>query len=215
MTRAAEVFTQIWKTDNGMRVRFQGAVCGACGFTECFRDNHRTAMPPEGMAKHFRRAGWVLGARRNDDRCPRCVSTKRTRKAVRSTTGRPVPAPVFHLQEETPVPTPTADTAPRAATREENRRIRDELDACYDESAGRYVASWTDQAVADKLKVPRAFVSGVREDFYGPEGNEAQANRHQALEALTTELQGLIERGYALIADAEAKLADARKALAA
>lgn len=74
---------------------------------------------------------------------------------------------------------------PRAPTRIENRRIMETLDECYDADRQRYKSSFSDQALAVRLDVPRAWVSKVREEFYGPEANEAEIEaRRQKLALL-------------------------------
>jgi len=82
---------------------------------------------------------------------------------------------------------PMATTAepPRTATREDKRRIRDFLDSNYDDNLGRYFKDWTDEKAATKLNLPRAWVSDLREDLYGPDICEAgQARTKEMLELI-------------------------------
>lgn len=67
----------------------------------------------------------------------------------------------------------TIAESPRAPTPAENRRIMDALDEHYDSERGRYRQSFNDAAVSHKLDLPRAWVKKVREEFFGPEANEA------------------------------------------
>lgn len=67
-----------------------------------------------------------------------------------------------------------APEPPRQPTLEDNRTIRTFLDDHYDEAAGRWCDDWSDQKAAERLNVPRAWVSAVRSGFYGEDVNEAQ-----------------------------------------
>jgi ribosome-binding protein aMBF1 (putative translation factor) len=202
-----EVFNQVYDLQNGVRVRFQAAVCGKCGFTHMVRDaatNRR--RPPVAIAQAFREAGWSIGARRSGDLCPKCSAPRRRRREAPTET-------VFEVLEEPMSDAPSAAEEPRQPTRDDNRRIREELDATYDEAAGRYRKSWTDQALAEKLKVPRAWVAGVREGFYGPDTNEAAQAKALLVANAEGRLQQLIDRGYTVLGELEAELAAVRQEL--
>lgn len=69
---------------------------------------------------------------------------------------------------------PMAVEPPREPTRDENRLIRDKLFDEYDEDRQCYRGDWTDQAIAEALDKPRAWVTSVREQFFGPECNEQE-----------------------------------------
>jgi len=90
-------------------------------------------------------------------------------------------------------PRPAAET-PRAPTRADNRRIRDALDADFDDIEGRYWRDGSDQKTAEKLRVPRAWVTRIRE-LYGDDRNEAD-------ERASAEAVVLAERAAALEATA-------------
>ena len=62
---------------------------------------------------------------------------------------------------------------PRSMSREDRKLIFDEIHGCYDKDAGRYMDGWHDEKVAKTLgkHVPRAWVSEIREDFFGPSGS--------------------------------------------
>lgn len=75
----------------------------------------------------------------------------------------------------TPAPTSTADQ-PRQASREQNQKILEKLHEVYDTSDPanpHYVKTYTDKQVAEELHYPAAWVSAVRDQFFGPEKNEA------------------------------------------
>lgn len=63
---------------------------------------------------------------------------------------------------------------PKMPTAADNRKVLDALTVQYDEDAQRYRGAWTDSKVAATLDVPRAWVTAVREQFFGPERNEEQ-----------------------------------------
>jgi len=100
------------------------------------------------------------------------------------------------MSEEAVVVTVQAEP-PRQPTQEDNRRIRDYLDGHFDDRNGRWTDDLSDAKAAERLKLPRAWVSRIRE-FYGPDTNEAAervgeqaaalADRAAALEATALEL---------------------------
>lgn len=107
---------------------------------------------------HFRKKGWQVGRGPANDICPNCFNPKPEKKPELK---------VVSMQAA-----PKAEP-PREMSREERRIITDKLDDVYDDKAGRYKAPWTDTAVSKDLGVPRAWVSEVREQFFGPEGSNS------------------------------------------
>lgn len=77
---------------------------------------------------------------------------------------------------------PLVPAAPRQPTPPENRRVLDAMDAHYDADRQMYRGSFTDDSVSQQLKVPRAWVTKVRTEFYGPETNEAALMRGAKLD---------------------------------
>ncbi|AFU88167.1 hypothetical protein CcrColossus_gp297 [Caulobacter phage CcrColossus] len=74
-----------------------------------------------------------------------------------------------------PAPTSMADQ-PRQATREQNQKILEKLHEVYDTSDPtnpHYVKTYTDKQVAEELHYPAAWIAAVRDQFFGPEKNEA------------------------------------------
>lgn len=70
----------------------------------------------------------------------------------------------------------------RKPTPVQNRLIVDELDTHYDLDNQRYKGNWSDQAIAEKLHVPRVWVSDLRAAICGPEGNDVQSEVLEKLE---------------------------------
>lgn len=106
--------------------------------------------------QYFRQKGWIVGNGPAVDVCPICQKRKPALKIVKS---EKMDAAATEIKAD----------PPREMGREERRIITDKLDDVYDDKAGRYKAPWTDAAVARDLGVPRAWVSDVREQFFGPE----------------------------------------------
>ena len=82
---------------------------------------------------------------------------------------------------------------PPQPTRADRRRIQDELELVYNVDLQRYKASWTDDALASKLNVPRAWVSEERDRAYGPAGNDAEIERLAALQTLINRTTAAVE----------------------
>ncbi|WP_180901440.1 hypothetical protein [Martelella soudanensis] len=147
--------------------------------------------PPEAVTDHFRAGGWKVGATPADDRCPACrrnttnrmkgqtMAAAKPRKAAATakalavrTTAAAAPAPT-----EAPTTAPQADPPP-AMDREDRRIITEKLDDVYGDRG--YRGSWTDTTLARDLNVPRAWVSEVREAFFGPEGSNPLLDEYTA-----------------------------------
>lgn len=122
-------------------------------------------------------------------------------------------------QETAPMnaPAPVAETATRQATREQNRTISDALDANYDIERQCYRGSLTDKLLAEKLKFPAAWVGAVRDQFFGPDKNEAADKFVQDLAGLKkkqTDLQASFTRCFEELTKLEGEMNSVRDALA-
>lgn len=129
--------------------------CATCNVTAKFASTGRS-ISMEHAARWFRAHGWEVGNGARHDRCPDCQQ-RQTAKTV------------------SPMPDKTmaADT-PREMSREDRRIIFAKIDELYLSDKTGYSPPWTDSAVARDLGVPRAWVSQVREDLFGPEGSNAE-----------------------------------------
>lgn len=58
---------------------------------------------------------------------------------------------------------------PRAMTRDERRLIWAKLEEVYLDERSGFTAGWTDERVAVDLGVPRAWISTIREENFGPD----------------------------------------------
>jgi hypothetical protein len=78
-----------------------------------------------------------------------------------------------------------ANTEPlRTITRTERRRIMDALDEHYDLDKQRYFKAMSDQKLAEKLNLPRAWLTQIRVELYGDHdrNEEQEADKAKALE---------------------------------
>lgn len=99
--------------------------------------------------------------------CAECSAAK-----VRAKTPKP-------QQKETEIVTQLLKTdapAVRQPTREQRRQIVELLNTCYDTKAERYIGTDTDKTVADCIGggVLFGWVAQVREEFFGPDGGNAE-----------------------------------------
>lgn len=99
-------------------------------------------------------------------------------------------------------------------TREQRRKARDALDVHYDDERLRYRGDWTDKSLADSINVPRALLAEVRDDYYGPDRNEAEAKRRANLTAALAEAEKTLERLMNTATDCETLINNLKKALA-
>lgn len=65
----------------------------------------------------------------------------------------------------------------REPTAANKKEIFRRLDEVYDESHKRYVDGYTDNVIAKEMSVPRKWVSDMREDFFGPSGENVDMER--------------------------------------
>lgn len=61
-------------------------------------------------------------------------------------------------------------------TRDDRRLIVAEIKGCWDEEKARYMDGWHDERIAQTLgaHVPKAWVTEVREDYFGESGSNEQ-----------------------------------------
>lgn len=212
--------------------RVQVAVCG-CGRTETVHDGGLRAKPPEAMAAKFRLKGWRIAPRRSGDKCPACAAGKPrkpktalspqqkraaycriagVKPAVQQTAwpvGVPPPIAPQEPKEATMppharIPTPPAADPPRTPGRDDWRRIREALDDAYLSDRDCYAKNGSDRLLAERLNVPRAWVSEERERAYGPDRCEADGQDAAKIEALLKLGQALERDGLELATKAEA-----------
>lgn len=172
--------------------------CATCGAVAYFALKRGGALrPPRAIIIHFEKEGWFVGASPRKDACP---IHRRADRPARATCEEVITMPVKGKPLELVADHAPQAEAPRAPTLDERRLINLKLVECY--SDGGYLTPWTDQRVADDLGVPRAWVTEIREGFYGPEGSNplydqflaAQAEIVRARDGIADERKAVLEQ---------------------
>lgn len=180
--------------DGGARVLAMRITCAECGAVAYFaHQTGRTRKPPVAARQNFQAKGWVVGSGPRKDFCP-------VHAAPSSRKGR---ADMPAKEAACGKPAGKAE-APREITREERGIIFAKIGDVY--GSDRYVTPWTDQKVADDLGVPRAWVSDVREQFYGPEGSNPLFDQYLASQAHIERVRGEIAEERKRVLEAAAAL---------
>lgn len=190
----------------GNLVRGYETTCGRCGtrgqvhvnmIRSYGNDNERTARE---ITKKLEQDGWKVGERIRDDRCPACVRLDENERKAK----------LKVVPKEKPMTNAIAE-APRAASREEKRIILAKLDDVYDTNRQRYSQSWTDHKVATDLGVPRAWVSDLRDQLYGPEGNPEITSMLAEAKAYLEEAKPIFQKINDIKAQLGSLIAEAQK----
>lgn len=170
--------------------------CGKCGAVELKpRGATKTFVDAEQesrrFANMFERVGWNVGKRAQEDRCPKCMAAL----------GAGQPKEKQKMGPFTTNPTPPA-AKPREMSREDGRLIFAKIEEVYRDEKHGYQSGWTDHKVAEDLGVPRAWVEGVRKQFFGPEGGNPEINQIIAdAKAFIEQARGLVNRAGGLAAE--------------
>jgi hypothetical protein len=167
--------------------------CAACGGTlDLTLTANRHADNVERRAKA---KGWDCDKNRASRTiCPDCKAAPPAKikpampvvpKACRSATAaKPSTHAISTANMEPPM---TAITpAVRPATPDERMRIRHKLDGVFDDAKGMYLDSFSDQRVAEELKLPRKMIEQIREAAYGPIRTDSE------IEQLRTDIADLV-----------------------
>lgn len=213
---------RIFVPELGRHNRFQSIVCGECGKTENFIISKRKPLPSTIMVKKGQHMGWVMGNRRKDDLCPKCVAkaaakntTKKVEKPLRFEPIVDVPKVItMPMPQAQPAKEPemTAEIipAPRQPSREDKRLIILEIENHYLGPDKGYSPGATDETVAKSLNVPVRWVVDLREEFFGPLVNPEFAKIAAELGKLTERLDAYEREGREL----RAKLMDLKERFA-
>lgn len=89
--------------------------------------------------------------------------------------------------EEKPM-TEQVEILKRVMSREEKRAIIRRLDEVYDTVSQRYVDDWTDHRVAQGMNLPRAWITELRDEVYGPAGSNDE------MDQLSTQMKDMLAR---------------------
>ena len=148
---------------------------------------------PEAVAKRARNKGWDCDAWfATATRCPACLSRKsageKPNKDIKMT------------------------DKPREITHGERMKIRAILDKHFDDAAGYWLDSYSDQRAGEEAGVPWAHVTKIREAAYGPiRLDPALMALKEEVSTLAREMATLVEKRAAIEAKLNAMI-DGRKA---
>lgn len=161
---------------------FHPSVVFTCGICEA---EHAERFPggdlsPDHAAKRARRRGWTVETDKfGSNRCPSCISTRqeaaRGERAEKVTPIHNQPnresVVVLH-RNRGPAQAPALPSAEEIATRrptpDQRTKIREALEAYFESKAGHFTHGYSDEKIAQELKLPRVFVEEIREVGFGP-----------------------------------------------
>lgn len=208
--------------------------CASCSATHDTPISTNEFPPAELALKKPRRAGWqVHETRRTEIRCPACQRQAKPRQALAAIATEPTspkpehPAQAQPQEHEAPMskPTPPASTGftsqivntsgavaqhattQRDPTYDERMRIRRILEECFDDKAGQWLEGLDDKKAGEKINVPWALVTRIREAAYGPIRVDAE------LVAIRQEMDA-IDQGIIALSARAAELMQRHAALA-
>ncbi len=123
-------------------------------------------------------------------RCPTCEQKRKGENTVTKAAA----APYTPGERQAVAVLPTPDPGLRQPTRDQKRAIHDMLTSVYDVKAGRYTGTDTDKSVAAVLGdgILFGWVAQIREEFFGPNGNEELALLGAALDALNARVDATL-----------------------
>lgn len=123
-----------------------------------------TAWPPEVVSRKFKQAGWAVHGKTWT--CPERQRHSQPKKTIEEIVVQPSRAQVTTLATAIQADKPQA---PRIEpTLKEARAIMDLIEAHFIEKDGRYKDGWSDDKIAQALDLPRAMITKVRDEAYGP-----------------------------------------------
>lgn len=156
-----------------------------CGKSLILLVKNTNNQNPTFLVKRAQERGWSCSATKPQVTCPECLQSKERHMSKTA----PVLVAVEHRQ-------PTAD---------QRLQIRSALDKHFDDSKGRYLEGMTDEKIAEHLKVPRIFVTNIREAAYGPLLSNPE------IDALREEISAQDLKIAALVNDTVAAVENIRK----
>jgi hypothetical protein len=187
--RSSPLFVPSIMRVDGRPVRAFRIVCGGkdCAHTAETRmnslanDSDRGVQENRLATRRFANMGWEVGLTPARHRCPSCIEKRKQE--------------VKPMSVVTPIKPPEKAEPPKPMGREDRRVIFEKLNDVYlDEKRG-YSAPWTDKKVGEDLGVPRAWVTQVREEMFGPEAsNEEIQKTLAAATAVSAEIKVLLAR---------------------
>jgi hypothetical protein len=140
------------------------------------------------VARKLEEKGWRLLKPKDGHSCPGCVAARRSRQELAEQ--KPKLTVVKDFKEMVIKNAHHAGPSAEATLTRENRRIiLAKIEEVYiDEKTG-YSADWSDAKVATDLGVPRAWVTQLRSENFGPESNEINRQILQEAKAVLAEIR--------------------------
>lgn len=159
---------------NGRGAHRARAVCDRCGREEVVTCDYARMSGGSGWAPNEAQVtrkmtgqGWAVV--KGKLHCPGCEAKRKVK-------------PMAEVQAKLQAGAGAAVPQP---SREQKRAIIDLLQASYDTKAGRYLQGETDATLATVLEVRAGWVAALREELFGPDGRNEEADAlRQELEAL-------------------------------
>ena len=133
--------------------------CADCGKEGFYATRDQVRNDPIHASDYFRKSGWWVGKGPRADKCKQCLEKRVNPK--------PAPTPSKSASQVVPIKG-AAETPPRQMSRDDRRIVFAKIDEVYLGEGNGYSREWTDEAVAKDLSVPRAWVTSVREEMFGP-----------------------------------------------
>lgn len=189
------------------RVRGYRVTCRECGTVQEM-PTARFAGPPnskfeiEKITEKFTRAGWAIGHNAAHDRCPACCL-----KASKA-------PPTLKIVETKPMALAAVSPSPIGV--DDALTISQELNEVYGGKTVGYSSGWSDARVAEKLNVPRAWVTDIRKKVFGADslGDNDEIRKIEAdARAALGEAGALLKRYEAEVSHIRAKIDKIEKTL--
>lgn len=169
--------------------------CSKCDRQEHFKSRHhqnkndlnKVEVKNSDALGKANSAGWVF--HREGPLCPVCERNRI--EALKS-------------QKETALTkAPTTDASVRQPTREQKRKIVSALEEHYDTKNQRYIGGETDKTLADRLAdgIMPGWIASVREDMFGPDGNEEIADLSGEIKAWMAKTDAAIDAANKAFSD--------------
>ncbi len=112
----------------------------------------RTHLPAEIVIKKFKEQGWYFGKGCRKPTCPKCLATPKSTK--RNDTMSKIK--------------PIDDKTPPAPTPGQQRALTNLLESHFEEAEGHYLNGYSDDRIAEEVKIAPAVVANFREAAFGP-----------------------------------------------
>lgn len=181
--------------------------CGDCGFEDFIVNaTQQRALPPAIVERKAAQAGWLIGRREADDRCPACRQKAKPKPPAPTARILPVISPAAPALPEAvvskTVPLPPLPSPVAVVSADLKRRINQKLFEVYEDEAAGYAKGWSDQRVSEELHAPRALVAEIREEFFGSVKSDADCRAMlDEVNVLVGEVAAIEKRQAELAAD--------------